>query len=138
MFTYRDGGKWHMSVVSSPTTSASYLSITIGDDGQPIVAFSNAEGLWLARGVDIVGQSEEQQQPTAVSLQPPASVIRNSLLLPGAPGHKPYATSWLLDAAGRKVLGLHSGVNDVSRLAPGVYFVREEEAQAVRKVVITR
>ena len=39
MFTYRDGGKWHVSVVSSPTTSASYLSLTIGDDGQPIVGF---------------------------------------------------------------------------------------------------
>ncbi len=44
----------------------------------------------------------------------------------------------LLDAAGRKVMDLVKGVNDVSRLALGVYFVREAQAQAVRKVVIAR
>jgi hypothetical protein len=48
----------------------------------------------------------------------------------------------LLDAAGRKVAELHPGANDVSRLSPGVYFVREAQtqaqAQAVRKVVVQR
>jgi len=43
---------------------------------------------------------------------------------------------------GRKVLDLLPGPNDVRALAPGVYFVREGEAQAqtqaIRKVVITR
>ena len=45
----------------------------------------------------------------------------------------------LLNVAGRKVAVLHAGANDVSRLAPGVYFVREAQAQAqaVRKVIIT-
>jgi hypothetical protein len=35
---------------------------------------------------------------------------------------------------------LRSGANDVRALAPGVYFVREAQAQAqvVRKVVVTR
>jgi hypothetical protein len=39
---------------------------------------------------------------------------------------------------------LHSGANDVSRLSPGVYFVRSEpsavsrEPSAVLKVLITR
>jgi hypothetical protein len=48
----------------------------------------------------------------------------------------------LLDISGRKVLDLKPGANDVSRLAPGVYFVREEpsaasrQPSAVRKVVI--
>jgi hypothetical protein len=42
----------------------------------------------------------------------------------------------LLDAAGRKVMGLHAGANDVSRLAPGVYFVREAQAQVLRKVAL--
>jgi len=45
----------------------------------------------------------------------------------------------LLDVSGRKVLELHPGANDVRALAPGVYFVREAQAQAqaqaVRKVV---
>jgi len=43
----------------------------------------------------------------------------------------------LLDAAGRKVLDLKPGANDVRRLAPGVYFVLTE-ASAVAKVVLAR
>jgi hypothetical protein len=48
----------------------------------------------------------------------------------------------LLDAAGRKVAELRAGANDVSRLAPGVYFVRavsrELSAVGCQKVVIQR
>jgi len=47
----------------------------------------------------------------------------------------------LLDISGRKVMNLRPGANDVRALAPGVYFVREAQAQAqaqaVRKVVVT-
>jgi hypothetical protein len=39
---------------------------------------------------------------------------------------------------GRAVMALHPGLNDVSRLAPGVYFIREAQAQAVRNVVIQK
>jgi len=52
--------------------------------------------------------------------------------------------SWLLDVAGRKVLDLRPGANDVRPLAPGVYFVRSaspaerSEPSAVCKVVIQR
>jgi photosystem II stability/assembly factor-like uncharacterized protein len=47
----------------------------------------------------------------------------------------------LLDVCGRPVLALHPGPNDVSRLAPGVYFVKEpgvRDTKYVRKVVIQR
>jgi len=49
----------------------------------------------------------------------------------------------LLDISGRKVLDLHPGANDVSRLSPGVYFVRSasgvlRSASGVTKVMVTR
>jgi len=44
----------------------------------------------------------------------------------------------LLDISGRKVLDLHPGANSVRALAPGVYFVREAQAQAIHKVVVAR
>ena len=44
-------------------------------------------------------------------------------------------TADLYDASGRRVVALHLGLNDISRLAPGIYFVRE--ASSVRKVVVT-
>jgi phosphoribosylformylglycinamidine (FGAM) synthase PurS component len=70
-----------------------------------------------------------------------ASIIYGVLCLPEATSHKPQAAS-LMDISGRKVLDLKPGANDVRALAPGVYFVRETQAQAqaqaVRKVILTR
>jgi hypothetical protein len=53
----------------------------------------------------------------------------------------PQSAFVLLDAAGRKVMTLQPGENDVSRLEPGVYFIREtgnRKQRAVRKVLIVR
>jgi hypothetical protein len=46
----------------------------------------------------------------------------------------------LMDISGRKVMDLRPGPNDVRMLAPGVYFIREGQAQdrATRKVILTR
>ncbi len=91
-----------------------------------------------------------------------ATVIRGVLLLPwlgtqaenrdSSPerlrptrrGTVPIFRAALLDISGRTVQRLHSGANDVSKLAPGVYFVRSEpsavsgQPSAVTKVVVTR
>ncbi|MCX6842983.1 MAG: hypothetical protein NTX53_11950 [candidate division WOR-3 bacterium] len=68
-----------------------------------------------------------------------ATAVRNVLFLPEATGHKPQAARSLLDIGGRKVIDLTPGANNVRGLAPGVYFVREAQAQAqaqaVRKVI---
>ena len=44
----------------------------------------------------------------------------------------------LYDANGRKALDLQPGPNDVSRLVPGVYFVRRPDEFRVRRVLIVR
>jgi hypothetical protein len=47
----------------------------------------------------------------------------------------------MYDKSGRRVWDLHRGGNDVSRLQPGVYFVRQNgvpRGTYARKVVITR
>jgi hypothetical protein len=69
-----------------------------------------------------------------------ATIVRGVLLLSGRTSSSP---SWLLDAAGRSVMELRPGANDVRGLAPGVYFVREatgvgREASRVTKVIVTR
>ena len=139
IFTYRSGSQWRPSVVSLATNSASFVSLAIGDDGEPLIAFSTEDGLWLAHGVDIVGQSEESQEPIAHSVRLTALVIRNVLDLPVSTRTSSTA---LFDMTGRQVADLRPGANDVSGLSPGVYFVREAQAQAqaqaVRKVIITR
>ena len=54
------------------------------------------------------------------------------------------AESALFDATGRRAAVLSAGLNDISQLSPGVYFIREEPRTAgfmpgvARKVVVTR
>ena len=140
MFRYLDSGVWH--VFDLQTTGLTALSLAIDKNSEPLIAYTTSDGVFLARGVGITGLSEEQRESTPHGSRLTTSVIRNVLLLPRVPRSKPQATSWLLDAAGRKVLDLHPGPNDVSRLSPGVYFVREAQAQAqaksIRKVIVTR
>jgi hypothetical protein len=90
---------------------------------------------------------EKGETPYALRATPIPTVVRGTLELPQATSPKPQATSWLLDAAGRRVAELHVGQNDVSRLSPGVYFVRSAvggERSAVggrgevHKVIIAR
>jgi DNA-binding beta-propeller fold protein YncE len=84
-----------------------------------------------------------EQATSALPKLPLQTVVRGVLCLAEGSSSSP-STSYLLDAAGRKLMDLKSGANDVRPLAPGVYFVREEpqaassRPQAVRKVVITR
>jgi len=60
------------------------------------------------------------------------TVVRGALCLPEAPSHRPQAISSLLDISGRKVMGLRAGSNDVSRLAPGIYFLRQSAVDGER------
>lgn len=83
------------------------------------------------------GAGVEEMPSTGAPTPNSSTVVRGALCLP-------LASSVLLDIAGRKVMDLLPGPNDVRALAPGVYFVREKpqapslKPQAIRKVVITR
>ena len=68
------------------------------------------------------------------------TIVRGVLFLPEARGEEREARSELLDVSGRRVLDLRPGANDVSRLAPGVYFVLQrrtmnEEPRTVKIVI---
>jgi hypothetical protein len=66
---------------------------------------------------------KERAPPEAIRMTPIATIVNGALRLPVASGISRSASSALLDIIGRKVLDLHPGPNDVSRLAPGVYFI---------------
>jgi len=81
----------------------------------------------------------EEQKPTAAGNSgPTATLVRGVLRLPQTVIRNPQSELALIDIAGRRVARLRPGANDLSRLAPGVYFVRGAQAQAVRKTLITR
>ena len=80
---------------------------------------------------------EDSRERQLRVLRPSATILRGVLFLPPVLLSPP---SSLLSVDGRKVMDLRPGANDVGHLSPGVYFVREAQAQAqaTRKVVITR
>ena len=97
----------------------------------------------------MVGLKAEPHVLAGASALP--TVVRGVLYLPGLgtrselPGSSVMSRAALLDAAGRKVLDLRPGANDVSGLVPGVYFVREHcssgqgcEGSSFGKVVVAR
>ncbi len=89
-------------------------------------------GARMGLAIGEVTGSEARQMISA------ATIVRGVLELPLAQGLERRASSVLLDISGRKVMALRPGANDVRGLAPGVYFVREAQAQGVLKVVVTR
>ena len=92
---------------------------------------------WL----DPAAAVRESFKPQASSPKPGPTIVRGVLYLGvDSRQHSAYRAG-LLDAAGRKVLDLKSGANDVSRLAPGVYFVRSplvNRHSSITKVVVAR
>jgi len=80
---------------------------------------------------------EESAVPQVEMTKPLPTVVRNVLFLPEASSRRPQAAG-LLDACGREVLDLHPGANDLRHLPAGVYFVREAQAEAIYRVVVTR
>ena len=83
----------------------------------------------------LLGVAEQRQ--LAVHNPKRAATIVRGVLFMEARGEKREARSELLDISGGKVLELKPGANDVSHLAPGVYFVRQAQARGVRKVIVT-
>jgi YVTN family beta-propeller protein len=92
---------------------------------------------------DTFGVGVEESQPKASSHKQQVTVVRGVLVLGVDSRQNTGHRAELLDAAGRRVMILHPGANDVRGLAPGVYFVRlasgvKREASRVTKVVVTR
>jgi hypothetical protein len=130
--------------IASPLAWHTYypmVSMAFGAGSQALCAYPcwtgeyrsrtyNTERIWGRIGA-LAGIQVKTGMP--VSMPGGGMVVRGVLLLPEATSRIPQAA--LLDISGRKVLELKPGANDVRGLAPGVYFVREAQAQAVRKVV---
>jgi len=100
----------------------------------------NCTRIWGA--LSPVGGTRDRPADAAY-FAPHATIVRGVLVLRAVDGRQNTAyKAELLDVAGRKVLDLKSGANDVSPLGPGVYFVCEassvgRDASSVTKVVVT-
>jgi len=116
------------------------LSCTLALGGDEVAGNDRlSDGVFVRR---LTGVAED-----AATLLAPGSirtVNRSCLFVPAAPDGGRRAAMWLLDAAGRRVMPLEPGPNDVSHFVPGVYFIRsaretttQAHESAVVKIVLT-
>ena len=117
--------------------------------GSPTVRWFNYTTGDLMMRLDVAYPTPGVEDAAAAArpAPPTATVVRAVLNMPS--GHDPNSPDGigscpcgLYDANGRRVVTLRPGANDVSGLAPGVYFVREiagsSEQAVVRKVLVVR
>ena len=101
---------------------------------------SNRSGNWDIWGSYIYATGvEEDGKPQVPNLRPEQTIVHGMLNLGVFSSQQSAFRAELTDAAGRKVLDLHPGANDVSTLAPGIYFETVSGAWCTayaRKVVI--
>uniref|UniRef100_A0A7C4GAK6 Right handed beta helix domain-containing protein n=1 Tax=candidate division WOR-3 bacterium TaxID=2052148 RepID=A0A7C4GAK6_UNCW3 len=71
-----------------------------------------------------------------LSLASIQTVIRNVLLMPEPETRN--SSFVLLNSAGRRVMFLAPGLNDVRHLSPGIYFIRSSMSAVSRKVILAR
>jgi len=130
--------------LTQTSTNSSNPAIALTGDTIHVVFCDDRSGdtelYYLRNPTGNVG-TEEGLKPQARSQKPAASIVRGVLVL-GAVDirqNTEYGAE-LLDAAGRSVLDLRPGANDVSRLAPGVYFVSLETAGGIetRKLILAQ
>jgi streptogramin lyase len=91
-------------------------------------------GCGLVKIVGVAGIAEDPLSPlsTDSNLRFGTRIVHNLLKWP----HQEKAA--LLDISGRKVAELRLGTNDLSRIAPSVYFVRSPARSAITRVILGR
>jgi hypothetical protein len=132
-FRHRDSS-WHLIPVGP--SGVQDIDLAIDSSGEPLIAYAR-DGVWLAKGVDITGLAGQEPGRQAARNGMPSTISSRVLQL--SQGQR----SNLVDIAGRKVMDLRTGENDIRHVAPGVYFVHRPTAgsrqlTAVRKIVIQR
>jgi hypothetical protein len=134
-YACRVGTTWYHDTVSA--ASSLQLAGIVLEDSLPVIGFVDpATGVWLARRLPAA--IEEPPRNSVTMGSPLPNILRGVLRLPLTPC---TTQTSLFDMAGRQVMALRPGANDVNRLAPGVYFVTVNGARNtvhVDKVVIQR
>jgi hypothetical protein len=128
--TLRNAGRFQWFIPQGIVSGDCYLRYTVsGPAGSVQAVTPRAFGIGTA-----VGVADHRPAPQGKIAAP--TIVRGVLFSP-PPAFTLYSS--LFSLSGQKVLVLRPGPNDVSRLAPGVYFVQARtQARVIRKVVVAR
>jgi hypothetical protein len=116
--------------------------IAVDMAGYAYVVWTADGKIWFSTNSP-AGIAEETSNAELRAPNSSPTVVHGVLFLAERPSSSASASS-LFDTSGREVLDLSPGTNDVSKLAPGVYFIREgrgirgEGLGKIQKVVVAR
>jgi hypothetical protein len=154
-----DGVVTDSAVVVCQDGGQRYPATSMSSEGRRLLVYQGWAGVVAGKTYDADRIWGRLEDGAGIALAPEISsaiapvastIVRGVLYLPPSPSPLPTGEgsgvreASLLDAAGRNVLSLRPGFNDVSRLSPGVYFLRSEPSAASRgpaaitKVIVTR
>jgi YVTN family beta-propeller protein len=122
------------------TVAAEYTPIALCLDpvnNRIFAADNDASNLAVVRDT-ATGSIEERKPAAALGRLVVPTIIRSQLVIPEFLASGPRVRYPLFDATGRKAANLVPGVNDVSRLSPGLYFMAGASPGFARKVIIQR
>lgn len=124
------GETWTAMNTGLPITDVLVLALRSGPLG---ALYCGTKGRGVFVTSPLVAVTETPGSPANTRRLP--TVGRMMLMIPAGSGGLGCR---LFDAAGRLVMPLRPGANDISRLSPGVYFVsyREDDEQHSEKVVV--
>jgi hypothetical protein len=114
-----------------------YAGVCVGQDGRVYVVGSSMRSLggsWDALLACYLVDGTSIEDATTVHSRPASSgqLVRRSLVLRGG------AAAWLVDAFGRRVQDLTPGMNNVTEVSAGVYFVQSRSAPGGERSVVHR
>ncbi len=126
------GETWTAMNTGLPTTDVLVLALRSGPLGA-LYCGTNGRGAYVTNPLVAVAEEPGSQ----AGPKRPLLLAGRVLLIPA---ELPAAGWRLFDAAGRLVMSLRLGANDISRLSPGVYFVgnSDKSGQLAEKVVVRR
>lgn len=119
-----NGATWSPDTTLSSLAGMGSANLAATGSRAHILFYDDRDGnfeLYHKRNLN-AGGVEEYATRDALRRPTDATIIRSALRLPVS-GAGREAPGVLLDACGRQVLTLRAGANDVSLLAPGVYFL---------------
>ncbi|MEO0078168.1 MAG: hypothetical protein ABIK86_04115 [candidate division WOR-3 bacterium] len=137
---------WAASYGNDTTDDYCYSAREVSTDGYILCGRTDWQtagrfDIWLVRTGPGIGIDETPSAELRAPNRGPTIVNCVLYLSEAASGERIAKDACLLDIAGRRVLSLHPGPNDLSRLAPSVYFGHSAIANrhsAMFRVVITK
>ncbi len=102
-------------------------------DSNYVYVTDHRTGLWIYESYEAGIQEMSSAEIPTPNAGP--TIVRGALRMGVDSRQNREYRAELLNVSGRKVLDLHHGTNDVSGLAPGIYFVRQPSR--IAKVILT-